>query len=103
MVLWLSRVAQTIGVALGEQHVYVSGRAGPLLSSPSDVGSKVYVHAIVDHGIVTAIFNNRTAITRMVAPKSAASAGIELFGVDGVTVKCEWNAWALRDAIITDA
>jgi hypothetical protein len=59
------------------------------------------MHIIVDHSILTAIVNNRTAITAVVTPKSIASSGIQLFGVDGATVKCDWHAWVLRDAVFT--
>jgi hypothetical protein len=94
--------AQPIGVSLGEQLAYVSGRAGPLTPPLSFVDgvATVHVHAIVDHSIVTAIVNNRTAVTRIVLPRDADSDRVVLFGVDGVTIKCSLQVWALRDANI---
>ena len=91
--------AQVVGVRRAAQIVTAGGRAGPL-QPPLAAGAAatVAVHILVDHSILTAIFNNRTAITAGVSPKGLASSGIELFGVDGTLVSCVWQAWALRDA-----
>jgi hypothetical protein len=90
---------QVVGVLLATQLVTAGGRAGPLQPAiATGAAGAVRVHIIVDHSILTAIFNNRTAVTAGVSPKGAASAGVELFGVDGTLVSCVWQAWALRDA-----
>jgi hypothetical protein len=94
---------QSISVQLGEAIIVAAGKAGPLLpASPAAApGSTFRVHAIVDHCILTVFVNNRTAITTFVAPRDAGSTGIELTGVDGVTVTATWSAWVLRDANIS--
>jgi hypothetical protein len=88
--------AVRIGVDLGLGVVTVADGAGPLAGDRT----RIHVHAIVDHSIATAIFNNRTAITRRRDPASANSSMVALFGVDGVGVSCEWHAWPLRNAVI---
>ena len=94
---------QVVGVRLATQLVTAGGRAGPLQPALSAAaGGTVHVHIIVDHSILTAIVNNRTAITAGVSPKGLSSSMIELFGVDGAAVKASWRAWALRDANITN-
>ena len=55
-------------------------RAGPLLGNHS----RVSVHPIVDHSIVTAIFNNRTAITVFVHPTSESANRLVLQGQGAV-------------------
>eukprot|EP01046_Picozoa_sp_COSAG06_P020119 COSAG06_NODE_1460_length_9398_cov_2.417572_8_plen_295_part_00 len=55
-------------------------RAGPLLGHNSSVS----VHLIVDHSIVTAIFNNRTAITVFAHPSSASANRLVLQGQGAV-------------------
>jgi hypothetical protein len=86
-----------IGVDLGLGVVTVADGAGPLMGNRTHI----HVHAIIDHSIVTAIFNNRTAITRRKDPKGIDSERTALYGVDGVGISATvWNAWALRNAII---
>ena len=85
-----------IGVDLGRGVVTVADGAGPLMGDHT----RIHVHAIVDHSIATAIFNNRTAITRRRDPASADSDRMALYGVDGVGVSCVWSAWPLRSVII---
>lgn len=85
-----------IGVDLGRGVVTVADGAGPLLGDRS----RIHVHAIVDHSIATAIFNNQTAITRRRDPVSANSDRAALYGVNGVGVSCVWQAWPLRSAVI---
>ena len=85
-----------IGVDLARGVVTVADAAGPLMGSRS----RIHVHAIVDHSIATAIFNNRTAITRRRDPASGGSERAALFGVDGVGISCVWSAWPLRNAVI---
>jgi hypothetical protein len=94
---------QRVSVQLGAQLVVVSrGRAaGPLMPAGAP-GSTVSVHIIFDHSIVTAIVNNRTAITAYVSPRDANSTRVALFGVDGVTVSAAWQVWALRSAQINN-
>jgi hypothetical protein len=87
--------ALRIGVDLGRGVVTVADGAGPLAGDRR----RIHVHAIVDHSIATAIFNNRTAITRRRDPAGADSDRAALFGVDGVGVSCVWSAWPLRDAV----
>lgn len=94
---------QSVRVQLGEQIVFAGGKAGPLQPAAPAPGATIHVHAIVDHCILTVFVNNRTAITTFVAPRDANSVGIELTGVDGVTVTAVWQAWVLRDANITYA
>lgn len=96
--------AQTLAVSLGRGLVSAAGHAGPLLPPPPPPGTPftVRLHAIIDHSIVSAIFNNRTAITAISTPRDADSARVELFGVDGVTITATvWMAWALRNASFT--
>ena len=85
-----------IGVDLGRGVVTVADGAGPLAGDRA----RIHVHAIVDHSIATAIFNNRTAITRRRDPAAAGSNRTALYGVDGVGVTCTWSVWPLRDAVI---
>ena len=85
-----------IGVDLGQSVVTVADGAGPLMGDRTHI----HVHAIIDHSIATAIFNNRTAITRRKDPRGVDSARAALYGVDGVGISAVWRAWPLRDAII---
>ena len=85
-----------IGVDLGVDVALVADGAGPLAGDRK----LIHVHAIVDHSIVCAIFNNRTAITRRKDPQGADSQRVGLYGIDGVGVSAVWRAWPLRDAII---
>lgn len=67
--------AQVVGVRLATQFVSAVGRAGPLQPAiAAGAPGVVRVHIIVDHSILTAIVNNRTAITAGVSHKGAASA-----------------------------
>ena len=91
--------AVPVTVTLASQLVTVGGRGGPLLGfSP---GSTIRVHVIVDHSIVTAIFNNRTGVTKSVWPLAGGDDELSLFGVDGEDVTCVWRGWALRNASFT--
>lgn len=85
-----------IGVDLGLRVVVVADGAGPFAGDCTIV----HVHAIIDHSIATAIFNNRTAVTRRKDPRGIDSQRVGLFGVDGVGISAVWKAWPLRDAII---
>ena len=99
MCVFVMALSQRIGVSLPRQHAFVNDRAGPVAESADGVYT---VHIIADHSIVTVIVNNATAITAVVTPSSSGPGAVQLFGVDGVAVKCQWQAWALRDAIIND-
>jgi hypothetical protein len=85
-----------VGVDLGAGLVRAADAAGPLAGSRATI----HLHAIVDHCIVSAIFNNRTAITRGACPKGATSNKVGLYGVDGTTITANWSAWGLRSAVI---
>jgi hypothetical protein len=94
---------QRVSVQLGSQLVVVShGRAAGPLMPVTGPGSKVAMHVIFDHSIITTIINNRTAITVFVSPRDANSTRIGLFGVDGKTIFCTMQAWALRNASINN-
>lgn len=95
--------AQRVGVLLGPQLVGAAGAAGPLSPAMAPgAAAAVHLHAIVDHGIISVIVNNRTAITVFVTPRDADSSRVELYGVDGSTITATWQAWALRDAVINN-
>jgi hypothetical protein len=93
--------ALSVAVDLGLQLALVGGHGGPLLWDAS-APNAVHVHVIADNGIVSVIVNNRTAVTRSVFPVPTGADRLTLFGVDGVGVECTWQAWALRNATITD-
>merc|ERR1711920_731505 len=88
--------ACTVGVNAGNQ----GGKTGfgPLLPvvSSSDETVTVKLHAIVDHTIVEAIFNNRTAMVVYSVPKAETDVGVMLFGADSTTVKATLQTWNLR-------
>merc|ERR1712083_1095219 len=69
------------GTTQGNQDV----RAGPLMPGNA---TEITIHAIIDHSIIEVIVNNRTALTVYVTPSSAASVGVQLYGVgkDGSNV-----------------
>lgn len=86
---------------LGRMHVSVDGsqqggrrNSGPLYAQPED--HWMQVHVIVDGGVVTAIANNRTAITACVMPPNASFDGMSVVarGVGAVRLQ----AWLLRPA-----
>eukprot|EP00729_Bicosta_minor_P016635 gene16635-32831_t len=98
-----------VGVDFESELVYIDGRkqgnsvvrAGPLLGletngggkdGASGSGSVVTVHIIVDHSVVVAIFNNRTAITVAVKPSSADACGASYAG------QVDAEAWVLATA-----
>ena len=54
--------------------------SGPVMPANAPV---VRVHAIVDHSIIEAIYNNRTAMVVYTTPGSAADNKVQLFGVSG--------------------
>ena len=66
-----------IGVDFESELVYVDGtmqgskarRAGPLYPQ----GNTVTAHVIIDHSLIEVIFNNRTALTVMVAPSETSN------------------------------
>lgn len=54
---------------------------GPLLPVPTTGEMvNVHLHAIVDGPIVTAIFNNRTAVTSRAQPDLEADTAVRIFG-----------------------
>ena len=98
-----------VGVDFESELVYIDGRkqgnsvvrAGPLLGLETNGGGKggvsgsgsvVTVHIIVDHSVVVAIFNNRTAITVAVKPSSADACGASYAG------QVDAEAWVLATA-----
>lgn len=94
-----------IGIGIGVQQVYVKDRAGPLYPYVTDdtssvvqpsVQQQIWLHAYVDHQIITVIVNNQTALTVYSVPRDANSGLIELFGVDGVNVLADMNVWELE-------
>jgi hypothetical protein len=97
-----------IGTSLSDGQMFVGGYAGPFLpmvpSVAASVGAdasgaattQVWLHVIVDHQIVTAIFNNRTALTYVGMPRDADSTLVELFGVDGERVQATVEGWVLE-------
>ena len=95
-----------IGIGMGVQQVYVKDRAGPLynyMSSetrdtiiPND-NQYIWLHAYLDHQIITVIVNNQTALTVYSIPRDANSNLIELFGVDGINVLADMNVWELEN------
>ena len=72
----------------------VNGRGGPLMP----LGLKtVTLHAIVDHSIIEAIYNNRTAMVVYANPPSADSKSVALFGV-GSGITGSLQTWELNQA-----
>merc|ERR1740121_1248642 len=84
-----------VGVDAGAQGGKTgSGPLLPVVSSTNEVIT-VNLHAIVDHTIVEAIFNNRTAMVVYAVPKAETDMGVMLFGADSTTVKATLNTWNL--------
>eukprot|EP01052_Picozoa_sp_SAG31_P029343 SAG31_NODE_2909_length_4921_cov_6.411240_5_plen_595_part_00 len=81
----------SIGVDFDREIVYINAtsqgnaavRAGPLFGHTP--GSPVRLHAIIDHTIVVAIFNNMTAITASAIPAAESSGGVRVFAPDAAT------------------
>jgi len=89
-----------IGVNMTTSLLYIGDtdtRAGPMNFSNPYMEDTVWMHAYVDHSIVTVIVNNRTAITKYVSPASATSDGVALFGTDS-DIKADLHIWKLKDA-----
>jgi hypothetical protein len=88
-------VSCTVGVnttAMPDTHHGQMATAPLLPLLPSSGSVEVTVHAILDHTIIEAIFNNRSAITGMYAkPPTADAYTTRAFG--GVTGKVDW--WEL--------
>jgi hypothetical protein len=96
-----------VGASLSDGQMFVGPNAGPFLPMVpavaasigvvDDTATQVWLHVIVDHRIVTAIFNNRTALTVVGMPRDADSTRVELFGVDGERVQATVvEGWVLE-------
>ena len=97
--------ATSVGVDFDRGLVFVDAtqqgdrvrRAGPLLGHTK--AAAVTLHLMVDHSVVVAIFNNRTALTAIPLPPSAGHANAATFGGGGggggVVVA---TAWRLKTA-----
>lgn len=94
-----------IGVNLRSSTVFVDGttqgnlflRAGPLLGSTTNIS----LHAYVDGGFVTAIFNEQVAITTVVAPTKGCQEGtVGSWSSDPrrTSPSAKMAAWTLRQA-----
>jgi len=95
-VVGVNATAQGYGQGYGHGH---SGY-GPLLPVPDTSGDEsitVRLHAIVDHTIVEAIFNNRTAMVVYSTPDAPTDTDIMLFGEPG-KVLAKLETWALSEA-----
>mmetsp|Transcript_73233 Transcript_73233/g.156902 ORF Transcript_73233/g.156902 Transcript_73233/m.156902 type:complete len:531 (-) Transcript_73233:48-1640(-) len=90
----------TVGVNATSQH---DGKLGlgpllPLLPMPIAKDGEVVsvrVHAIVDHAIVEAIFNNRTAMAVYAMPAAATDTNVILFSSEPDKVITELDMWEL--------
>ena len=72
-------------------------RAGPLLGSTEHIT----LHCYLDHGYVTLIVNNQTALTALAQPSSGTAGGVSLFGwKPGAMGTAVADLWRLRDASI---
>jgi hypothetical protein len=92
-----------VSALLGPQLVRAAAAAGPLQPQiAAGAAGTVRLHIIADRSVLSVIANNRTAVTAFVAPRDADSTRVAVFGVDGTTVTVEWQAWALRDAVINN-
>ncbi len=97
------KTATYVGVDFDLGVVYIDGtsqgsaaqRAGPLFD---EARGAVHVHVIVDHSIVTAIFNNRTAVTATVLPATASCDGAKVFSSDLIAAPVVATAWPLATA-----
>jgi hypothetical protein len=92
------------GINYTQKHVFLLGSAGPLYPMPSTAGAHtagggnvtISMHAIVDHSILTVIFNNKTAFTLFYSPRGES---YELFGVgQGTQVQGALAVWDLFSA-----
>jgi len=94
--------ACVVGVnATGQGGHWSNGPLLPVVGSAVDGSVTVRLHAIVDHTIVEAIFNNRTAMVTYAKPHTATDTDVALFGttVNGIEiVDAVVQTWELADA-----
>lgn len=79
-----SRIPATHPLLLNTDHV--------------DISRSVWLHAIVDHQIITVIVNNKTSITVISVPRDENCTMIELFGVDGSNITAVMDVYDLDTA-----
>jgi len=85
----------TISISIFFDIITIGNRAGPLFLDPYNPRT-FHVHAIVDNSIISVIVNNRTALTVYSEPFDEYSSGIDLFGVDGKIVTCDFDVFKLK-------
>lgn len=70
----------------------------PVIHAVKHGSVTVHLHAIVDHTIVEAIFNNRTAMVVYAVPQAGADTNVMLFGADQSSVDARLETWELNTA-----
>ena len=89
----LNGTGLTINIA--NKEMVLGNMHGPL-DDKVVAGGSIQVHMYVDHLIVTAIVNNRTAITTYVLVPGADSDAVSVFGAgSGEAVNVMVDAWTL--------
>jgi len=91
--------ACTVGVDAGAQ----GGKKGfgpllPVIDTDKTESVTVSLHAIVDHTIVEAIFNKRTAMVVYAVPQAETDTHVMLFGADDSKVTAKLETWELNAA-----
>jgi hypothetical protein len=93
--------SQSVAVDMALELVTVGPVGGPLWVDSASP-QRFHMHIFTDNGMTSMILNNRTAVTRSAHPLPPGAALLSLFGVDGVSVTVQWQAWALRNASIVN-
>jgi len=91
----------TVGVnatAQGGNRARAYGPLLPVIGGDIDEAVTVYLHAIVDHTIIEAIFNNRTAMVVYSKPEAATDTNVMIFGNAADKVVAKLETWALAGA-----
>jgi len=87
--------ACVVGVDAGLKGHTGFGPLLPVVDTTVEESVTVQLHAIVDHTIVEAIFNNRTAMVVYAVPQAESDINVMLFGADSSTVTSKLETWEL--------